>query len=129
MTLIVAGLGILGTLGGIAVGHLLAESRERKQWLIESRKQEFRELLTAIAKSLDAHVRIWQEGRPQSPEDQIELANAISETFRTFQNRIFITEDVDRLRLEGIWVEAAGQYKESFRPEIFSMLTAESALQ
>lgn len=64
------------------------------------------------------HLRIKSNWQTRSPK-----------TFRTFQNRIFITEDVDRLGREGIWVEAAGQYKESFRPEIYSMFTAESALQ
>jgi predicted MFS family arabinose efflux permease len=39
VTLIVAGLGIGGTLGGIIVGHFLARSWQREQWLLDCRKQ------------------------------------------------------------------------------------------
>jgi hypothetical protein len=47
-TLIVAGLGIAGTLGGILVGHLLTRSWQQRQWLLDNRRQEYREVLNAV---------------------------------------------------------------------------------
>ena len=112
----------LFTIGGVIIGSILTYTLtrrwQREQWIADSRKEEFRELLTAIAKSMDVHIRIWREGRPQTPEDQVELQEAVSETFRTFHDRVFISEEIDQFRIEKIWVDAAKTYKETFDAEV-----------
>jgi hypothetical protein len=69
VTLIVAGLGIGGTLGGIVVGHVLTRSWQEEQWLLNNRKEEFRELMTALARSFSTIERIKLGGIPSSVVD------------------------------------------------------------
>jgi hypothetical protein len=52
VSLIVAGLGIGGTLGGIVVGHILSRSAQRKQWVLDRRHEEFQELIRAFDTSM-----------------------------------------------------------------------------
>jgi len=52
ITLAVATVGIAGTLCGVLIGHFLTRSWQRKQWLQDRRKEEFRELMTYLLKAL-----------------------------------------------------------------------------
>jgi hypothetical protein len=124
VTLLVAGLGIGGTLGGIVVGHVLTRSWQRKQWILDSRKEEFRELLAATAKSMDAHIRFWHP--EQSHDEPGQLIEAVAESFRVFHDRVFIVDEIQQLELEEIWVKATARFKESLDP--FALFTAHARI-
>lgn len=50
MTLILAIWAAVGPLVGIAIGHYLVRSWERKRWLADNRKEEYRRVLAAVNK-------------------------------------------------------------------------------
>lgn len=105
VTLIVAGLGIGGTLGGIVVGHVLTRSWQRKQWILDNRKEEFRELLTALAESLRIQMT-KHAGALLNASEQKALIDAQAMVMRTIRDRIFIANDVERLNIENVWSAA-----------------------
>jgi len=43
--------GAIGPFVGILVGHVLTRSWQQKQWMLDRRKEEWRELLTTLARS------------------------------------------------------------------------------
>ena len=51
-TIILAIWAAVGPLVGIYVGHHLLRSQHRRQWLAETRIQEWREIITTLHKSL-----------------------------------------------------------------------------
>jgi hypothetical protein len=114
-TLIVAAIGIGGTLGGIVVGHMLTRSWQQKQWKLNRRNDEWRELMTALAGSLKASLRIYP-GKALDPEEQREIVGAHAECFRVIRDRIFIASDVKALDLENRWSAAVEHHKETLDP-------------
>lgn len=102
VTLIVATLGISGTLGGILVGHFLTRSWQREQWLLDCRKEEFRELLTALARSYSAIQRITVFGTPVE-DDGSAIQAAESDAMTTIRDRIYTSFEVQELNVESRW--------------------------
>jgi hypothetical protein len=102
VTLIVAGLGIFGTLGGTVIGHLLTRSWQQKQWLLDCRKEEFRELMSALTKALMVY------STPGAPP--LDVMDAQVRAIEVLKDRIFVASDVRRLKLFDLWVDAAEKY-------------------
>jgi membrane protein YqaA with SNARE-associated domain len=48
LTLTFATCGAIGSLVGVVIGHLLTRSWQHKQWLLDNKKQEYRELLSNL---------------------------------------------------------------------------------
>ena len=101
---LVAVWGPIGPLFGIWIGHRLLKSWQREQWLVDARKEEFKELLTTLtmAYSLIAKSRIPM--MVYSPEDQIALADAEASALRTIRDRIYIADVVTRLDTLNQWI-------------------------
>ena len=111
-TLIVAGLGIGGALGGIVVGHVLTRSWQRKQWLLDKRNEEWRELLSALSESLRVSLKIYP-ARALSGAEEREIVEAQSNSFRIIRDRIFIASDVQDLNIENRWSFAVQHHSQT----------------
>ncbi|HEV2484887.1 MAG TPA: hypothetical protein VGT08_05090 [Terracidiphilus sp.] len=99
VTLIVAGLGIGGTLAGIVVGHFLTRSWQREQWLLDCRKQEFKEVASAISHFSIEHLSyVTSQGTvlAQSKQAYVDSMKAVS---CVLTDRIFIASDLDSARI------------------------------
>ena len=134
VTLIVAVVGIAGTLGGVFLGQHMTQRWQRKQWMLDRQKEEWRELLTALAESLRMQMKIYP-GRALSPEEQRTIVEAQSNSFRVIRDRIFIASDVAQLNIENRWsrvlmdhnrdmdVQALGAAYDAIRQEIVKVAT------
>jgi hypothetical protein len=127
-TLIVGALGIGGTLGGIICGHLLTRSWQRKQWLLDRRADEFRELLTALSDSLRVSM-LMHSGGALGPNEQREIANAHSAAIRVIRSRIFVFYDIAKLDIELRWIRAVNAHKESLDVEPLAKVFNEIRIQ
>jgi hypothetical protein len=89
--------------------HLLTQSREREKWILDCKKQEFKELLNTISdsysKRLRTHVPLPQI-QVLNEDDQREIANIQSEVFRAFRNCLYICYDLDLKALSNNWLAA-----------------------
>jgi hypothetical protein len=110
ITLIVAGLGITGTLGGILVGHVLSRSWQQRQWLQDRRNEEFRELLTALVRAMGKIANARDVIRLKTDEWVLTAHEASVEFTQIMLDRIFIAEDVKKLNLMDQWREAVSKY-------------------
>jgi hypothetical protein len=119
VTLIVAGIGIGGTLGGVAAGHFLTRSWQRKQWLLDRRKDEFRELMDTLVESFGkyANPRLKFEGMTQ--EDVYHVGEASALCYQTMCNRIYIAHDVQRMGLIAQWSAAIDEYTRTREALVF----------
>jgi hypothetical protein len=100
VTLIVAGLGIAGTLASGPITQYFARHSQHNQWELDKRCEEFRELLDALTVAyLDAceiH-RLASIGIARDVEDDGEIEpTAIEMTaYRLLRNRIFTAIDLE----------------------------------
>lgn len=121
VTLIVAGAGICGTLGGIVIGHFLTRSSQRDQWLRDCKKEEFRELLTALADSFRSSITM-HSGAVLDSDAQMKMIESHSNALRVIRSRIFIANTVTELGIELRWAEAIDRHRRTLDVAALSTL-------
>lgn len=109
VTVVVAGIGIVGTLCGSVVGHFLSRSSQREQWMRDRRHQEFQELLGALAASMHAEVEAMYQSE-LTPEERKDKTRKTADFFQIVQTRIFAFTDVKRLDLKREWLAAVNAH-------------------
>ena len=133
VTLIVAGLGIGGTLGGIVFGHFLTRSWQRKQWLLDKRTEDYQAVLTALTSAYLAITRVDTASFTSLYTDDMarEVEAIKGDAFRVLHDRIFIAEELRNAEIIKKWLFVFDSYKLPGGPnesgKAFSALTAELA--
>jgi len=110
-TFVLAVWAALGPLFGVWFGQKLARKNVRAQWVADSKKKEFKELLSALdaarlALANHAHYRSKQ------PEDVRALAEAQGNASRCIDDRLFILPEMKRLNVHDRWIAATGTFWE-----------------
>lgn len=105
-----------GFIGAFGV-HLLTQSREREKWILDSKKSEYRELLSALSNAY-SRIRSATAGFGNFPSaDTKERDEAIflvtDESLRLFSDRLFITNDLPLSDLRESWRKAIKSYSYS----------------
>lgn len=104
----------IGPLVGIAFGHWLSRAWQFKQWKLENRRQEYREVLTALATAYTAMQRYIVEPNrgkmrvdlSEQTESERRLEQAKLESFRVLQDRIAIAQELESTDIITRWAEA-----------------------
>ncbi|SEB40427.1 hypothetical protein [Terriglobus roseus] len=103
VTLIVAVMGIAGTLAGGMASQWMTRRAQHKQWLRDQRKQEWRELLNTLTKAFATIIRLEQVGVAYDPDSQLELAAAKESANNVIRDRIFIAPEVGDMNVLRAW--------------------------
>jgi hypothetical protein len=98
---------VAGFIGAFGV-HLLGQSREREKWILDSKKQEFKELVSALSQAYI--MTLAKTDGTHSLEDRLQFIATKNETVRIFVDRIFIVKDLDLDSLSLRWRTAMGMY-------------------
>jgi len=113
VTLVVASLGIGGTLGGIVVGHLLTRSWQRKQWVLDCRKEEFREVVLAISSAtIELTIYIHSLGS-RLPQPESLYLDAHRVAAKTLVSRIYIASEIKELEIAARYLQIGDEVRES----------------
>lgn len=92
----------VGPLAGIVIGHLLTRSWQRKQWLLDCRKEEFKELASVLSAEVLAHIN-WRAARRLRSSDAVPRANearrAQLATLQVISDRVYIARDIAELKI------------------------------
>jgi hypothetical protein len=102
----------VGPLVGVLTGALLARSWDRRKWTNENRKQEYRELLTALTSACTALIENAQ-AVVQSSAEQIFAKDEYLESLRVLQDRIFIADEIHKMNLFDRWGTAMKDLQET----------------
>jgi hypothetical protein len=105
---------LAGSVLGIVLGHVLSRSWQFKQWKLENRRQEYREVLTALATAYTAMQRYIVEPMrwnmrvdlSEQTESERRLEEAKLESFRVLQDRIVIARELELEDIIGRWADA-----------------------
>ncbi|WP_047492314.1 hypothetical protein [Terriglobus sp. TAA 43] len=103
VTLIVAGLGITGTLLGSVLSQWMTRRSQHSLWLRDQRKLEWRELLSRLTETFATIVRL--ENSVLSPEEKQELDAGKMAANNTLEDRLFIAPDVATMGITEAWTK------------------------
>jgi hypothetical protein len=101
---------VAGFIGAFGV-HLLTQSRERERWILENKKQEYRELLSALSNALVETLAVHPNTTRLEALDTRRAAQ--NQIIRVFSDRIFIVRDLNLTSLRIRWRDALFAYTEN----------------
>lgn len=115
--------GALGPLAGVFIGAILSRSWDRRKWMNDNRKEECRELLTAITKTADAYVADYEMGDGFAGN----TLDYYSESYLEFrkslvaiQDRIFISKELSEHKMFALWGDTIGDFIKTEDKEQFA---------
>jgi len=103
--------GAVGPLVGVIVGHVLTRSWQQRQWLLDQRKEEWRELLSTLTASFATICKLTGPVMVLDGNDMQKLDEAQTLAQTTIRDRIFIAKEVKELKIYELWVSAARQFE------------------
>ena len=101
----------IGPLIGVLIGAWLTRSWQRKQWALENKKAEWRELISTLSESFRCIVKNWPHGviTAVSREDARETLEAEVAGQRIIEDRIFIDTQLRERQIHDRWALLVGE--------------------
>jgi hypothetical protein len=100
---------IAGPLVGVLVGAYLTTRTQRKHWILDNRRSEFRKLLTTLTKAYSTIVNITshpvRSGRQEEKCEQMRLL-----ALNVIRDRIFIAPEIKEMGLLEKWDAAVRSF-------------------
>ena len=111
----------VGPLVGVFIGAYIANQNQRKHWLADNRKEEYRELMAVITKSLNAYLeRYVLNIGVVSGEDERHLQETLTEVMQITRSRLFIRDAIERLDVVNRWHSLTDTYERTREHSPFS---------
>jgi hypothetical protein len=102
MLLVLAIWSAVGPLVGVFLGAYLSHRWQREQWLLDNKKQEYRETLSALAA---AYMSLIEQRRSalvnMAREEQ--MLRLLAQSCRVLRDRIFIADEIRSADLVNVW--------------------------
>lgn len=102
-----------GSVVSTLIVHWLTQSRDREKWILDNKKQEFKELITALAVSYKSAGSFPHQ---VCAEDADLIADHVNEVLRIASDRLFITKDLDLRSLRRQWSASVAVCREKDAP-------------
>ncbi len=112
LTLFLALWAALGPLIGILIGHTLTRSWQREQWLLDCRKEEFRELVSALTTATVEFLVFHTSRGTKTPQPMGVWLDAQKTAYRVVRDRIFIADEVESIKLADRYIRLAHDMRE-----------------
>jgi hypothetical protein len=109
-TLIVSSVGIGGALAGIVIGHFLTRSWQRRQWFMDRRLEEYKEVLAAVNEMFEAHSYPIVVSDPSDIDPILKRKETVIRCFRTIANCVMIADDLKKLDLSQMLLDSQNHY-------------------
>jgi hypothetical protein len=110
VTIFLALWGTIGTLLGVLIGAWLTRSWQRKQWVLDSKKAEYRELISTLSESYHTIVRLLPVLggiSAMTPEEYTALSERWVAGMKVVEDRIFIDGEVRAANIRESWMQVA----------------------
>ena len=106
----------IGPLIGVLIGSWLTRSWQRKQWVLDSKKTEYRELISTLSHSYhtiakNAHLG----GMIFSVEQLTDRSEASEAGKRVIEDRLFIVEEMRKENIRELWARLAAENEDEKR--------------
>jgi hypothetical protein len=92
---------LVSGLVGVLVGAFITGRRQRRDWLANSKKEEYRELLSALSKGYHSNLLLRTSVR--DAEEHGQLIEDTAYVTEVIQSRIFIADKIGKLKVSLHW--------------------------
>jgi len=92
----------VGPLVGVLIGAWLTRSWQRKQWELDNKRTEYRELISGLSKSFH-YIVSYGQLNPRPPEVQRQLFEAEIAGQQVIADRIFIEKQLREGQVRELW--------------------------
>jgi hypothetical protein len=101
----------VGPLVGVSLGGYLTSRSQRRKWLADNKKDEYRELIAQLVKSFD-EIRLFVEDSTVPGFDTAyELAIVLNRPLMVIRDRIFISKEITELEVSKRWGRAVDGFR------------------
>jgi hypothetical protein len=126
-TIILTIWGAVGPLIGVRYGQDLAKRWQRQHWVNDNAKQECRELISTMADTFTIQLKYYAPSSStipiSGPHDETEMREherAFRASLEIFYSRLFISDELLKLKIRDRWIAALSEYKEGRDGQKFS---------
>ena len=97
---------VLSVLIGILVGAYITDRIQRKRENTNSKKEEYRELLSTLTQASSKIANFHGPIVDHSPEEERAYYEAKEKALIVIDTRLFITSEIEKIDLRGRWISA-----------------------
>jgi carboxypeptidase C (cathepsin A) len=101
---------IFGIVLGSFLSHALSRSARHEEWLRDAKKQEYKEVLTALATAYLALIRFGTAGTVVPGELERRISDTEAEAYRILHDRVFIAHELESTEISKRWTEATENF-------------------
>ncbi len=118
---------VLSVLFGALVGAYIADRIHRKREYTNSKKDEYRELLSTLSQAAETIARFHGPVVAHSPEEERAYYEAKEKAVIAIDNRLFIANELEKIDLRGRWISSVhdvenGGHSIEFRRAVRQMM-------
>jgi hypothetical protein len=110
----------VGPLVGVLLGAYLATRAQKQHWILDSKKEEYRELLSTLTQSfnvlLDYHAPMVGHGPDEQRAEHAERLKALA----AIGDRLFISDEVKRIDVLNRWHKAVRRLEKDVNGSAFA---------
>ena len=101
---------VAGPLIGVVLGGYLSRMWQREQWVLDNKKQEYRELMTALTRTYGLFAQYKAPMVAIDAQTQRMLDEADAEALLILRDRLFIRKEIEDANVQSMWVGAVIAY-------------------
>jgi hypothetical protein len=101
---------VVGTYLGAFLNQHFSKSARREEWLRDNKKQEYKELLTALSNAYLTLIRFGTPGTALPGEIERQISDTEADSYRVLRDRLFIAVELESKNISQLWTEAAHNF-------------------
>jgi hypothetical protein len=102
----------VGPLVGVVVGGYLTIWNQKRHWVMDNKRAEYRKLLSTLTRTYTTIVSFYSRGI-LSGKEQLKCEQARLEALNVIRDRIFIAKEVEQMGISLKWSTAMGELNAS----------------
>lgn len=111
---------VLGPLVGVLIGGYITTRTQKKQWVRDNKRTEYRELLTTIADAGGKFVVFYgMVPVVATPSEQFSIGETARTSVDVIYNRLFVAKEIEELGIQRRWENAISELKKSHNVDAF----------
>jgi hypothetical protein len=111
---------VVSVLIGVLVGAYIANRNQKKQWVADNKKQEYRELMTALSEAFNAVLDETVPNVAYGPEEQRAFARAKTKLVTAIGDRIFIAQELREMKVLDRWQSVVRDFHKTHDEKAFT---------
>lgn len=105
---------------GVIVGVYAASRNQRKLWIVDNKRAEYRKLLTTLTRTFLGIARLRALGVALGPREQRKVFTLEIEALAVIRDRLFIADEIQDMNLLTRWIEALHDFDHTLDYDAFA---------